>query len=51
MITADELIEEYMERYETDRLNAAEMALEDVKGVVTELEEQIVAAVVKKGDT
>ena len=37
MITAEELIEEYKEHYETNRLEAIKMALEDLRLAETEL--------------
>jgi len=37
MITAEELIEEYIEHYETNRLEAIKMVLEDLRLAETEL--------------
>ena len=48
MIIAEELIEEYMEHYETGKLQAINMALEDLRLVQTELEKQRVLEIVGK---
>jgi len=48
MITAEELIEDYMERYEVGRLEAIKMALEDIESARTELQKERVIEIVKK---
>lgn len=48
MITAEEAIEEYMEHYEVGRLEAIEMAIEDLEIVRTELQKQRVIEIIKK---
>lgn len=49
MIVAEELIEEYKERYEVNRLEAIKMVLEDLRLAEKELERLGTEEMLKKG--